>query len=171
MLGWLGAGMIIIASGLIGQIMARSYALRPQYLHDLFIALQLLTTEIQYARTSLSEACYSISHQVKAPISPFFAEFAQLLQSQNGIATAEAWNTALKVLQDAGFLKQDYELVAQLGNVLGRSDADDQIKHITILQTRLEQIGEQAEQERTKMVRLWNYLGFCVGALVVLMLV
>lgn len=170
MLRWIGACIIILACGMAGVIMARSYTLRPKYLQDLVTAVQLLATEINYTRTSLPDACLSISNQLTGPVAQFFNVFATQLLERNLTAT-EAWSQALQVLVDAGFLKQDVENLSQFGNVLGRSDAEDQLKHIALLQNRLESTSRQAEQERDKMVRLWNYLGFCVGALVVLMLI
>lgn len=167
----LGAGIVILACGAGGLIMARSYRIRPQNLQSLAAAVQLLATEIHYARSSLPEACSRIAAQIDNPAAAFFARFAELLGGGRGLTTAEAVNQSLPVLAAAGFSCQDIELIRQLGAVLGRSDAEDQLKHLSILQARLEQSRIKAEQEREKMVRLWNYLGFCVGALVVLMLI
>lgn len=170
MLRLLGAFMIIGSSGLIGLIMANTYMTRPLNLYHLQLAIQLLETEINYARSSLPEACSRIAEQIKQPVASFFGEFAANLQSLESPTVIDAWNRALQILKEAGFLKEDLEIMAQLGNVLGQSDADDQIKHLSLLQNRLASAIKQAEQERDKNVRLWNYLGFCVGALVVLLL-
>lgn len=171
MLRLFGALIVIIGCGLGGMVVAKSYALRPQHLRELSNALQLLATEIDYARTSLSEACSKIAGQTKGPAAQFFAQFAAYLEGRSGMSANEAWSKSLQVLADAGFVKQELKTIGHFGSVLGRSDAEDQLKHLALLQTRLEQFGDQAEQEREKMVRLWNYLGFCIGALAVLMLI
>lgn len=171
MLRLIGAVMIIAACGLVGIIVSKSYLLRPKYLHDLSAALQLLETEINYTRTSLPEACTIIAKRIKEPVSQFFTCFAESLKNESGVNAQEAWDNSLIVLADAGFLKQDIEIIKQLGSVLGRSDAADQLKHITALQKRIQALAKVAELERDKNVRLWNYLGFCIGALVVLLLI
>lgn len=171
MLRLIGACMVIFGCGTAGIVVARSYSLRPRHLQEMRSALQLLATEINYARSSLSEACSKIAGQVEGPIAQFFAQFADSLAQNNDVSASELWNQTLQILGEAGFTNQELEAVGQLGSALGRSDADDQMKHLLLLQTRLEQLGSQAEQERDKMVRLWNYLGFCVGALIVLLLI
>lgn len=162
--------MIFVCSGSIGIIMARTYLARPANLQNLYVAIQLLETEISYARTTLPEACQRIASQTKKPISEFFQRFVAHLESENALSALEAWEQSLTVLRDSGFLKTDVETVAQLGNVLGRSDAEDQLKHLSLLQNRLSTSIKQAEQDRDRNVRLWNYLGFCVGILVILLL-
>ncbi|HOB08071.1 MAG: stage III sporulation protein AB [Limnochordia bacterium] len=171
MLRILGAGLVVAACGAGGLIMARSYSVRPQNLQSLAAAVQMLATEIHYARSSLPEACRRIAGQIDNPAAAFFARFAEVLAGGRGLTAAEALDQSLAVLADAGFANQDIELISQLGAVLGRSDAEDQLKHLAILYERLEHSRIKAEQERDKMARLWNYLGFCVGALVVLMLI
>lgn len=171
MLRVIGALLTILACGFAGIIMARSYTMRPKYLQDFATALQLLATEIDYGRTSLPEACHKISGQTIPPIAQFFGDFASLLDNDSSLNASEAWNKALAHLSDGGFIKNDVEIIAQLGNVIGRSDANDQLKHILIVQKQLQSCGEQAMGERDKNVRLWNYLGFCVGSLVVLLLI
>ncbi|HKM18330.1 MAG: stage III sporulation protein AB [Firmicutes bacterium] len=171
MLRLIGAAIVITACGVGGLTMARSYSIRPQNLQSLATAVQMLATEIHYTRSSLPEACSRIAAQIGNPVAAFFNQFAAQLTSNSGISAAEAFNQSLPVLADAGFSQQDVELVSQIGAVLGRSDAEDQLKHLELLKTRLQQSIAKAEQERDKMVRLWNYLGFCVGALVVLMLI
>lgn len=150
--------------------MAKSYRLRPKYLQDFALSLQLLATEIDYARTSLPEACHKISGQTTAPIAQFYAIFSNNLDCQSGFSATEAWTKATTVLSDVGFIKSDIEIIEQLGNVIGRSDAADQLKHIALVQNQLKTSSQQAAEEREKNVRLWNYLGFCVGSLVVLLL-
>ncbi len=171
MLRLVGAATIIIACGMVGIIISRSYLMRPRFLYDLSVALQLLETEIDYSRTNLAEACFNIAQQVKQPVSQFLTYFSEALETNEGISAEEAWNIALVVLVDAGFLQQDVEAIKYLGTVLGRSDAPDQLKHIATLQKRIQLMAQNAETDRDKNVRLWNYLGFCIGALVVLLLI
>lgn len=171
MLRLIGAITIIFSCGLAGIIMAKSYVLRPKYLRELSSAFQLLATEINFSRTTLPEACLAIAAQTHEPVSAFFLEFGNSLKANSNDNASVLWNDSLQVLADAGLIKEDIEALKQLGTVLGRSDAEDQLKHIAILQERLELLNKEADLEKDKNFRLWNYLGFCVGILVVLLLI
>lgn len=166
----IGALMIIVGCGVAGLIVARTIAQRPKYLQNMSFALQLLETEIEYGRTSLAEAGQQIAAQTNPPVKGFFNIFSQNLHDTQGMSAAEAWEQALDVLLQAGMTKNDVEMIGQLGGILGRSDVQDQLKHINLLQKRLNSASDQAEFDRVRNERLWNYLGFCVGALVVLLL-
>src|SRR5690554_4303121 len=107
MLRLIGAGIVIIACGTGGMIMARSYSMRPHNLQSLATAVQMLATEIHYARSSLPEACHRIAAQIESPVASFFTQFANLLAGHNGLSAAEAFNQSLQVLVDAGFSQQD----------------------------------------------------------------
>ncbi len=165
-----GALLIFFASGYAGILMARTFLDRPRNLRAFHVAIQALETEINYTRTSLPEACLHIAIQSKPPISLFFQVFVEKLKCGEGISSKEAWDTALVILIDGGFSKDDIEKIATLGNILGRSDADDQRKHLALLQRQLVVTIDEAEADKEKNARLWNYIGFCIGALVVVLL-
>ncbi len=167
---FIGACLIILASGAAGILMARSYMERPKNLRFIQTALQALETEIHYSRTSLPEACMRIAKHSKHPINTFFHVFGENLQSGDGLSAKEAWDKALEVLRDAGFIRDDVERISTLGNALGRSDAEDQVKHLVLLQKQLAELIARSEEEKDQNVLLWNCLGFCVGALVVILL-
>lgn len=165
-----GALLILAASGYAGILVAKTYWQRPRDLKILQVGLQLLETEITYARTALPQALAEIAKQTRPPVAQFFQEVSDNLLNGLGVTGQEAWNQSLVVLQETALTKQDIELVATLGNALGRSDVEDQCKHLHLTQQRLANTITQAEQECDKNARLWSYLGFCVGALVVVLL-
>lgn len=166
----LGAMLIILASGAAGMLVAKNFAERPRILRALQSALQMLETEINYGRTTLPEACLRVAESHDATVSLFFTVFAQELTAGTGHSGQEAWRKALQTLADEGLQSGDLDRLQTLGAVIGQSDADDQVKHLRLVHKQLEQALHQAEEEREKNVRLWNYLGFCFGALVVLLL-
>lgn len=166
----IGALLVFFACGYMGMLVAQSFARRPRDLMRFVTALQLLETEIQYARTSLPEAFRKVAHQCKEPVATFFHQAADKLGEGTVLSAQEAWEQAIPSLDHGAFTSEDVQAIKALGSVLGRSDAEDQCKHIKLLQQQLDLNVSQAEDDKKKNVRLWNYLGFCVGALVIILL-
>lgn len=166
----IGALVVFLCCGFAGITVAHGYVQRLRNLKNLVSAFQLLETEIHFAKTSLPSAMDSIAKQVPESVSSFFLRVGENLRTPEGYTAQEAWELALPELASIGLGKDDIQMIATLGNALGRSDAEDQRKHLVILQKQLERAIDQAQSDQEKNVRLWNYLGFCVGALVVILL-
>jgi stage III sporulation protein AB len=57
-----------------------------------------------------------------------------------------------------------------LGSSLGISDRADQIKHLTLAMEQIKLENIKAEDEAARNVKLWNYLGFLGGLVIVMIL-
>ncbi len=171
MLKLVGAAMVVAASGLSGMAMAGSYSRRPRELRSLRSALQMLETEIAYGATQLVEAMGQVAGRCDSKTARLFNRAAEELSSMSGITAAEAWEKSLLSYYPGTALKQqDLIILRNLGSSLGISDRSDQIKHLRLA---MEQIGAEtavAEDEATRNVKLWSYLGFLGGLMVVLVL-
>ncbi|MEW6424231.1 MAG: stage III sporulation protein SpoIIIAB [Bacillota bacterium] len=171
MLKLVGALVIILSCGLIGVMIARSYSLRPADLRNLQAALQMLETEINYAATPLAEALRSIAARADKRVTPLFASALAELRTTPGCTAREAWEKALKTFYpQTALLKSDLAILSNLGRALGISDRQDQTRHLRLA---IDQIGaeiDRAQNEAARHVKLWNYLGFLGGLIIVLLL-
>ncbi|KUK81824.1 MAG: Putative thioredoxin [Pelotomaculum thermopropionicum] len=61
-------------------------------------------------------------------------------------------------------------ILRNLGSSLGISDRDDQIKHLHLAMEQIRAETVAAEEEAARNVKLWSYLGFLGGLLLVLVL-
>ncbi|NLJ75224.1 MAG: hypothetical protein GX331_09570 [Firmicutes bacterium] len=165
-----GALLIVFSCGFIGLIVAKSYSDRVQNIKALLTFVQMLETEIGYSRTSLPEAFERIARQLQGPVSVFLQTVSHRLEVEPDLAMQDAWLFGVYVLEENGLPIAVLEDLITFGDVLGVSDADDQKKHLNLLRVRLTQASETAEAEHRKNARMWQYLGFCAGTLIALLL-
>jgi len=171
MLKLVGAVMVIVASGLSGLAVAGNYSRRPKELRSLRSALQMLETEVAYSATYLPEALRQVSGRCDKTSAILFGGAAAELSSMSGVTASEAWEKALENYYRGTALKpRDLSILRNLGCSLGISDKEDQIKHLRLAMEQISTETASAEEEASRNVKLWSYLGFLGGLLVVLIL-
>lgn len=171
MLKLIGAVMIVVASGLAGMALASVYARRPKELRQLRSALQMLETEITYTATLLPDALSQVGSRCEQVVARLFNRTAAELKAMSGCTAREAWEAALEEYTDGTALTaSDLSILRNLGNSLGISDQTDQVKHLHLAREQLKATAIRAEEEAARNVKLWNYLGFLGGLMVVLIL-
>lgn len=169
MLKLAGAILLIVACGLLGNEFARGYAQRPRLLRSLQTALQLLETEINYGATPLPDALKMVATAGDSQIAPFFLTVRKFLLAPGGKGLGEAWEKGLKELKYYTVLNtRDLEPLAFLGAILGGSDREDQVKHLQLTREQLKQAEIRERETSSKNERMWRYLGFLFGAMLVL---
>lgn len=167
----LGSLIIVITSSWIGFIIAGYYRERPKQLRDFQSALQMLQTEIIYGSTPIPEALSRIAKKTNMPVSTFFQNVKEILYNYRGYTVDEAWEIALKNLhRESSLNKTDKEILSVLGNYLGISDKQDQIKHLKLTSSYLKKQEENAEEERKKNEKMWKYLGVLTGLMIILLI-
>ena len=88
-----------------------------------------------------------------------------------GYTAAEAWYKALdKYYAISALRERDVLILKNLGNALGISDRQDQSKHLRLAAEQLKMECSRAEEEAKRNVKLCNYMGFCGGLALVLLI-
>jgi len=122
-----------------------------------------------YGATRLPEAFATVASRCDQLVKPLFKQAGLELASMSGISAAEAWEKALAAYYPASALKpQDHSILISLGRSLGRSDCADQVKHLRLTMEQLAQEAANAEEEASRNVKMWSYLGFLGGLVIVL---
>jgi stage III sporulation protein AB len=151
-------------------MVAANYIHRPRQLRSLQVGLQMLETEINYTGTSLPEALERVAARLDEPIASLFRRAAEDFLQGDGDPFAYVWEDVWQGARDLLALSsQDGEILQNLGQVIGRSDLDDQLKHLSLIRAQLHQEERAAIEERDRNVKLWNYLGFAGGLALVLL--
>lgn len=164
------AGLIICSCGAMGLLVASSYTMRVRNLKQLMNFMQVLESEIHFARTTLPDLIAQQAPQFSGAVGRFLAVLRDQLEDGAGESFSAVWAQGLTSLSSNGLPPSVLEDLRACGNALGRSDAAEQSKHVQQLIFRLEQALGTAERDREQHVRLWQYLGFCAGLLIVLLL-
>ncbi|HXL03759.1 MAG: stage III sporulation protein AB [Firmicutes bacterium] len=170
MLKLLGAVLVVGSSGVIGNIVARSYSERPRQLSELISAFTLLETEISYAKTPLSEALIRAGGQ-KGSIAGRIFEMASRIIASGNQPPGQAWETAVRRTYSVSALTaEDRDTLLAFSAKLGSCSSTDQLKHIAFVRERLRANETKARDKATETARMWRYLGLTVGAMVTLLL-
>lgn len=162
-------GLVIAGSALCGFVIAKNYADRPRQLLSVRAGVEMLMTEIVYAATPLSEACIGVSKSQGKPVADFFATVGRGLADM--MTVNEAWARGLEELRlSSSLLLPDLEVLRTLGEVVGVSNREDQERHLLIACQRLHALHTLAMDEASRNVRMWRYLGFLIGVVVVIII-
>lgn len=168
----LGIACIISGFGAWGLNGSRALENRVAQIKEMRLALGFLEKEISCMYMPLPRALERTARFGKPPISALFAESSRLLQSREGVTAGEAWSHGLKALKmDSDLKGMELELLAAAASQLGMSDAAHQKKVFILLQEELGILEAKAAQELQSGQKLWNYGGFMLGALIVLLLI
>ncbi|MGG1660146.1 stage III sporulation protein SpoIIIAB [Brevibacillus sp. NRS-1366] len=167
----IGAVLILFSATMVGWQIGRYYAYRPVQLRALLVALQMLETEIVYGLTPLHRAFVKVGHRVSEDVGKMFLLAAELLITEKAQSAEDALRQAMgKLWTNTALRKQERDVLASLGQVLGSSDREDQEKHLRLAVTHLRGLEEEARAEQEKYEKMYKSLGFLGGLLVVILM-
>jgi stage III sporulation protein AB len=172
MIKLIGSLLVILACGYTGFSIAHRYQQRPKDLRYLQSALQMLETEISYGATPLPDALETISMRCEKSVALLFKKTREKLLNGGGITAREAWDDAVgQYYRHSNISTSDLTVLKNLGANLGISDREDQVKHLHLAMEQLKIEAAKADDEATKNVKLYNYLGFLSGLTIVIIFI
>lgn len=158
--------MIVGAGWALGWLAAQRHRRRPQELAALRTALQVLLTEIDVGLTPLPEALARAGAAVGPPVASLFDAARRALAAGRGMTGSEAWSLALtEAAPELVLTAEDWDILAGLGACLGRSDRQDQRRHLRLAAARLDAAERQAREGWEDRSRVAVYLGTLGAAL------
>lgn len=167
----IGAVLILFSASMVGWQIGRYYAYRPVQLRSLLVALQMLETEIVYGFTPLHRAFVKVGHRVSKDVGQLFLSAAELLITERAQSAEDSLRQAMAShWPKTALRKQEADVIASLGQVLGSSDRQDQQKHLRLAVTHLRGIEQEARTEQEKYEKMYKSLGFLGGLLVVILM-
>lgn len=167
----IGCILILSCSSLIGFLYGENLKRRVFQLKEIEQALLQLKSEIIYTHASLPEVFQNVGYKCNRPIGDIFREVSRLLYDNEVDSVNEGFKRSFKQNKDMLSLKQyDIDIILNLSKSLGESDIDGQKN---ILELTLENIKKQinrAEIEMNKNIKVYRYLGFSFGAILIIMI-
>lgn len=161
-----GAVIIFLSCLIIGFRESDRLKKRTAYLKNVQTALNLIETEISFGKNHLKRIFEGI--EKSADCCGLFSETAENIE-KSGIK--KSWNKSLSDKKDELCLKNDdLEALMTLGNQLGMTDAENQIKNIRYIRELLEKNAQEAEGEYNRLGRLYRSGGIMAGLLLILLL-
>lgn len=168
----IGASLIIVGAAAYGAGLARSVRQRARELAALDRALHVLETEITYGYVPLPDACVQVGRSVDGYVGQLFNAAGKRLGQADRPPVAQAWKELVLHWGSGSHLNHDdLEILAALGATLGRSDTEDQARHLRLARERLLSTRQRLEENIDQQCRLRIYLGAGSGAVLAVLLV
>ncbi|MBS7530892.1 stage III sporulation protein AB [Hazenella sp. IB182353] len=172
MIKWIGAMLIFGSSTWIGLQQAKQLAKRPLEIRQLRTCLSLLETDISYGTKPLADACLDIASREDHLISTLFAEMSKYLSDLNGQSTFTCIQAAVdQVWPETVMGSTEKRILLDLAKVLGASDRENQLSHLTIAIKSLEAQEEHAKAEQLRYSKMYRTIGVLAGTLIILLMI
>ncbi|MGV8982383.1 stage III sporulation protein SpoIIIAB [Clostridium sp.] len=168
----IACAMILGASTLAGFIYSERLKYRVFQLNEVQRAVYQLQNEITYVHTLLPDAFKSIAHKSKEPIKELFNKTSELLSDNDYENVYEAVSSALSTVKSRLYLNpDDINVILDLSKTLGESDIEGQNNIFILTIANLKKQIKISEEVMNKNLKMYRYLGFSFGAMLVIALI
>ncbi len=162
----IGFLLIIVSFSAVGFLKAFSLKKRTANLREIKSVLENLCIHIGFGKNHLSDAVInSVSGKSTEKL---FTDFAKSIVTHG---TEFAWQKSLdENMIQLNLLPEDKESLIMLSRELGKTDVENQIRHIRYISEILEIQIQKAESEYAEKFTLYKSAGVAVGIFVALMM-
>lgn len=172
MLKVLGCIMILCASTGIGFTYGEGFKKRTKQLNEIQRCIHQLQNEIVYTHTPLPEAILDVSKKSSSPIKNIFEEVSSLLFFNEVDNVYQAFKNVMENQKDnLNLKKEDIDIIFDFAKTLGESDIEGQQRMFALSLENLKKQLKSSEDLMNKNVKMYRYLGFSLGAMLVIILV
>ena len=171
MLKIIGAILICGGSAAMGLSASARLSLRIRVMNAFANVLDLIHSEIVFLLTPLSDLLGKCARSTPEPVNRFFEDCLAAYQEKADLPFALAWS---KTVKEAAYLEltgQERQILLELGNALGRYDAEEQGQIIEHARRAMEGRMQAAERERARLGKLYGSLGIACGIAMVIVFI
>lgn len=166
---WIGAALIVIASGLTGFQFSASYRMEEYNLRQLIGALDYMVCELRYRQSALPDLCRQIGIEQRGKIGMLFANLADELSAQ--ISPDVPGCLAAAASKSGQLSARIQKAVCIMGASLGRFDLDGQLMGLDAVREYCREQLETMGKDRDTRLRSYQTLGLCAGAALAILFV
>lgn len=168
----IGCIVILGASTMAGFIYSDRLKYRVSQLNEVERAVHQLKNEITYMHALLPDAFESVAEKSKSPIKELFHKTSQLLCDNECDTVYEAMNTAMETIKGGlNLSSDDINVILDLAKTLGESDIEGQNNMFTLTIANLKKQIKISEEFMRRNIKMYRYLGFSFGAMLVIALI
>lgn len=167
---WTSLFVIFILSTLIGNKIASKYKNRVRELNDLKTILNTIQIKIKFTQEPLVDIFKEIYEEESVDsIKKLFKCVSENLEK---MSMENAWKKSIEQNKDKFNLnKEDLSILERIGNNLGKTDIDGQMKEIEVTKEFIDIQLEKAEEDRKKNEKIYKTLGGIAGIGIVIILI
>lgn len=163
----LGFVMVILSCSVFGLNMARGLSRRGEFLQGLCTALTVLRNELCISLMPVADVLRQLAADERNSASEFFKQcFAEL--DSEGFKTA--WSAAALGGKTWGLEVDECRILAELGGVIGRYEAEKQRELIDRVITYFENRARLADEEKRRQFKLRAALGVGSGLMIAILM-
>jgi len=168
----IGCIVILGASTIAGFIYSERLKYRVFQLNEVQRAIYQLQNEITYVHTLLPDAFKSVAYKSKEPIRELFNKTSELLTENEYENVYEAMKSAMNLIKNRIYLTpDDINVILDLSKTLGESDIDGQNSIFLLTIANIKKQIRISEEFMVKNMKMYRYLGFTFGAMIVIALI
>lgn len=172
MIKFLGAIIVLLSSSLTGYLYGENLRHRVENLKEFQRTIYYLKNEITYNHSLLYNALITVSENAKKPVSSTLKEIAALLNENACDSVYDAFDKIFKKNKDKlKFNKDDIAIFLNLSKTLGEISLDGQEDMFDLVTINLSEDIDNAEEYLKKNLKMYRYLGFTIGAMVIIILI
>lgn len=171
MLYGLGCLFIICATTIIGFILGENYKKRSMQLSEIERVIYELENDIVYTYTPLPQALENISKKSLFPVNEILYSISSMLQNNDVDGVYDAFVKAFSQKKEYLCLKnEDINILTDFSKTLGQTDIEGEKKVFALTHEKLKKQISKAEILMDKNVKMYRYLGFSLGAVIIILL-
>jgi stage III sporulation protein AB len=168
----IGCAVILGASTMVGFIYSERLKYRVFQLNEVQRAVHQLQNEITYVHALLPDAFKSVADKSKEPIKELFNKTSELLSDNEYENVYEAMSSAMSLIKGTLYLNSDdINVILDLSKTLGESDIEGQNSIFLLTKENLKKQIKISEEFMNKNIKMYRYLGFSFGAMLVIALI
>ncbi len=168
----MGCLIIVAASTIAGFMYSEKFKKRVKQLNEFERAINQLQDEIEYTHTHLPEAFNNIAEKSENPINKVFNKVSKLLYEGEAESVYDAFEKSIKDKKfELNLDEDDINVILDLSKTLGDSDIDGHKRMFSLVRNNLKKRISIAEISMSKNVKMYRYLGFTIGAMLVIVLI
>ena len=164
-------GSVLVAGGglWLGIFACARLRLRLRVLEEVIRGLALLEGEMALKGGALEELMLALSHRAPGAAGELFSAYAHALSRLGEDTAAGLWRAAVDNLPDLS--REGKDILASLGEFLGRYDREEQCAAMTAVRGQLEQLRAREGEKCRENCRLCRVLSLSGGGFLVILLI
>lgn len=163
---------IFLISTYIGFSYGDTFRKRRNQLKEILQALAILENDIIYGTTPLPEALLNLSHKVSNPIGNYIEAIANRLIKGDVESVCEgALEEFIKFKSEFDLYDEDKKIMEDFLKSLGESGVYGQEKIFTLAIEGIKINLADADEIAKKNVKLYRYLGVCLGMMIIIFII
>ena len=163
-------GSVLVAGGglWLGIFAAARLRLRLRALEDVIRGIALLEGEMALRGGALEELMQTLAPRAPGAAGGLFADYARALSRLGEDTAAGLWRAAVDNLSELS--REGKDILASLGEFLGRYDREEQCAAMTAVRGQLEQLCAREGEKCRENCRLCRVLSLSGGGFLVILL-